>query len=258
MKIYAYAIIDSSSEISNSLNGLAGVGVYNIPYRDIGIVGSKGEQIQDITRDNILKHEEVVEKLMENFTILPMRFLTQFNREEDILLMMKEYYRDFKDNLDRVRNKVEFGVKVIWPGEIIKKRISAAFEKNSAAVSLPERASVQSFLKEKFEEHKIDKEIQEEADKCIALIDNFFNRFVLEKKLEKLKSKNLLLSAAYLVEKERQNEFKEAFERARVTPRGLKFLLSGPWAPYNFIVLSKDTYPLRETLKQSLKESGVI
>ncbi|MCG2712395.1 MAG: GvpL/GvpF family gas vesicle protein [Candidatus Omnitrophica bacterium] len=259
MKIYAYAIIDSNSEISNSINGLGGAGIYNIPYRDIGIIVSGlSEQIQGITPEHVLKHEEVVERLMENFTVLPMRFLTQFNREEDILLMMKKHYRDFKDNLDRLRNKLEFGVKVIWPGETIKKRIIAAFEKNSAAVSLPERSAIQSFVKEKFEKHKIDKEFQEEADTCIAIIDNFFNKFVMEKKLEKLKSKNLLLSAAYLVEKERQNEFKEAFERARVTLIDLKFLLSGPWAPYNFIVLTKDTDIFREALKESLKESGVI
>ena len=67
MKIYVYAVIDSNSKISNLINGLGEVGVYNIPYRDIGIVVSESEQIQDITQEHILKHEEVVEKLMESF-----------------------------------------------------------------------------------------------------------------------------------------------------------------------------------------------
>ena len=113
MRIYAYAVIDSNSKITAPINGLEGIGVYNIPYRDIGIVVSEGEQIQDITQEHILKHEEVVEKLMEDFTVLPMRFHTLFNQEKDALLMMKEYCGDFRENLDRLRNKKEFGVRVI-------------------------------------------------------------------------------------------------------------------------------------------------
>ena len=254
MRIYTYAIIDSNSKISDSINGLEGVGVYNIPYRDIGIVVSEGEQIQDKTQEHILKHEEVVEKLMESFTVLPVSFLTLFKREDDVLLTMQEYYSDFRENLDRLRNKVEFGIKIIWPGETIKNRIIEASKKFNAFatkngesaknfggnVTIPDNSPGKSFAKEKFERYKIDKKFAEEADRCIALLDDFFSRFAAEKKLEKLKSDNLLLNAYYLVEKEKQRDFKEAFERTRSTPGDLKFLLSGPWPPYNFIVLTKN------------------
>lgn len=256
MRIYTYAIVDSNSKISDLINGLGEVGVYNIPYRDIGIVVSEGEQIQDITQEHILKHEEVVEKLMESFTVLPVRFFTTFNQKEEVLVMLKEYYQDFKENLDRLRDKVEFGIRVIWPSETIKNRIIEASKKfnpsitlridgersrtTNADVTIPDNSPGKSFAKEKFEKYKVDKEFAEEADRCIALLDDFFSRFVAEKKLEKLKSDNLLLNAYYLVEKEKQVDFKEAFERARSTPGDLKFLLSGPWPPYNFIVLTKN------------------
>lgn len=240
MRIYTYAIVDSNSKISDPINGLGEAGVYNIPYRDIGIVVSEGEQIQDITQEHILKHEEVVEKLMESFTVLPVSFLTLFKKEDDVLLMMQEYYSDFRENLDRLRNKVEFGIKIIWSGETIKNRIIEASKKFNADVTIPDNSPGKSFAKEKFEKYKIDKEFAEEADRCIALLDDFFSRFAAEKKLEKLKSDNLLLNAYYLVEKEKQADFKEAFERTRSTPGDLKYLLSGPWAPYNFIVLTKN------------------
>ena len=240
MRIYTYAVIDSNSKISNLINGLGEVGVYNIPYRDIGIVVSESEQIQDITQEHILKHEEVVEKLMESFTVLPVSFLTLFKKEDDVLLMMQEYYSDFRENLDRLRNKVEFGIKIIWPGETIKNRIIEASKKFNADVTIQDNSPGKSFAKERFEKYKIDKEFAEEADRCIALLDDFFSRFAAEKKLEKLKSDNLLLNAYYLVEKEKQVDFKEAFERTRSTPGDLKFLLSGPWPPYNFIVLTKN------------------
>ena len=241
MRISAYAVIDSNSKINGSINGLEGegIGIYNIPYRDIGIVVSEGEEIQGITREHILKHEEAIEKLMESFTVLPVSYLTLFKKEDDILLMMQEYYSDFKENLDRLRDKVEFGIKIIWPGETIKNRIVEASKKFNANVAIADNSPGKSFAMQKLEKYKIGKEFAEEADRCIALIDDFFSRFVTEKKLEKLKSSNLLLNAYYLVEKEKQGDFKEAFVRAKNTPGDLKYLFSGPWPPYNFIRLTK-------------------
>ena len=64
--------------------------------------------------------------------------------------------------------------------------------------------------------------------------------------MEKLKSDNLLLNAYYLVEKEKQRDFKEAFERAKNTPGDLNYLFSGPWPPYNFINLSKKPYCFKD------------
>ncbi len=255
MKIYAYGIIDSNRGMDEPLRGLGEASVYNIPYRDIGIVVSESEQIQDITQEHILKHEEVVEKLMESFTVLPVSFLTLFKKKDDVLLMMQEHYGDFRENLDRLRNKVEFGIKIIWPGETIKNRVIEASKKFNpsttlridgersrtinANLAIPDNSPGKSFVMQKLEKYKIDKEFAEEADRCIVLLDDFFSRFVTEKKLEKLKSENLLLNAYYLVEKEKQGDFKEAFERAKNTPGDLKYLFSGPWPPYNFISLTK-------------------
>lgn len=247
MRIYTYGIIDSNANIVEPISGLEGTCVYNLPYRDIGAVASKLiNQIKEINRDDVLKHEEVVERLMENFTVLPVSFFTTFNQEEEVLVMLKEYYQDFKENLDRLRNKVEFGIRVIWSSETIKNRIIEASKKFNADVTIPDNSPGKSFAKEKFENYKIDKEFTEEADRCIAFLDDFFSRFAAEKKLEKLKSDNLLLSAYYLVEKEKQGEFKEAFKRAKNTPGDLKYLFSGPWPPYNFINLNKKPYCFKD------------
>ncbi len=254
MRLYTYAIIDSNREMDEvpqlrsglrpellskdePLRGLGEASVYNIPYRDIGIVVSGLDpQVQIKTKESILKHEEVAERLMDRFTVLPMRLYTVFSGKEDMLLKMKDYYEDFIENLDRVRNKAEFGIKVIWAGNIIKERIISAHKNESPAHSAQ---SGMTFMKEKFERYKSDKEFEEEADRCIALVDGFLNRLASEKKLEKLKSNNLLLSASYLVDNEKRVDFKKAFEELRSSPGDLKYLLSGPWPAYNFITLSR-------------------
>jgi len=235
--LYTYAIIDSNRGMDEPLRGIDEGPVYTIPYRDAGIVVSDlDSQVQIKTDESILKHEEVVEALMDKFTVLPMRLYTVFSKKEDMLLKVKDYYDDFIENLDRVRDKCEFGIKVIWAGNVIKDRIINA-HKNESSPAEPEQSGAK-FMKEKFEKYKIDKEFEEEADRCISIVDGFLNRYVSEKKLEKLKTDNLLLSAAYLVDKEKIGDFKEAFEKLRSSDGDLKYMLSGPWPVYNFITLT--------------------
>jgi hypothetical protein len=129
------------------------------------------------TKESVLKHEEVVEALMDKFTVLPMRLYTVFSGKEELLLKAKDYYDDFIKNLDRVHNKREFGVKVIWDGNVIKKRIANAHKpkgnglasdsqshKNGSASAEGAQAGTK-FMNEKFEKYKIDKEFEEEADR---------------------------------------------------------------------------------------------
>lgn len=212
--------------------------VYNIPYRDIGAVASDlNGEIQDREIDLVLEHEKVIETVMDKVTVLPMRFHTILDKKEDVLAMMKDYYSGFEENLDRLRNKVEFGIKVILPADKIKERIINAYRRSSQRVPVSGDSPAKSFLKEKFEKYKIDKNFEEEVERCIGIVEDFVGGFATEKKLDRLNSKTLLLNAVYLVEKERQDDFREAFERLRRARSDLQYLFSGPWPAYNFVAL---------------------
>lgn len=236
MILYIYGIIDSNTRIDEPIRGLEGERIYNISLMDIGIVASNFKGIiKDITKAHVLVHEDVLEKLMKNFTVLPFRFRTLFNKEEDVLSLIRGSYIDVRGNLNRLHNKAEFGIKVIWSGDRIKEQIERDLckrEYNLHGLSdLPEKR----FIERKFEKYKIDKEYGEKADICISIVDNFFNRFAAEKKIEKLKTKDLLLNAFYLVENGKQGDFKKAFGHLKIAPGDFKYLLSGPWPPYNFV-----------------------
>ncbi len=250
MKLYLYGIIDSSNQMANSIYGLEGACVYNIPYCDIGAVISEcTEPAQNNTKGNVLAHEEVVERLVGHFTVLPVRFQTIIDGRDNLLSMMQSYYKDFRDNLDRVRNKVEFGIKVIWPSDKIKEHIINTCNKK---VSIPDNSSNKRFIREKFEKYRIDKEFEKKADKFIDVMDIFFGKFAAKKKLKKLKTENLLLDAVYLVERDRQDDFKEAFEHIKGPHTNFKFLFSGPWPPYNFVILPRQNDLLDESEQKGL------
>lgn len=248
MKLYLYGIIDCSSIIRESICGLEGSGVYNIPYCDIGAVVSEIDQpIQGVSERVVLGHEAVVEKLMEKFTVLPVRLLTILDGRENVLSMMDDYYGDFRDNLDRLRGMAEFGIKVIWPADKVKNRIITTYGTKIQNVHLSDDSAGGRFIREKVEEHKINKAFREKADTCINAMDIFLSKFAAAKILEKLRTENLLLSAVYLVAKDNQDNFREAFEHIRTARKDLKYLFSGPWPPYHFVTLARKSQLLRNS-----------
>lgn len=248
MKLYLYGIIDFSDRITESIYGLEDSNAYNIPFCDIGAVVSEiSRPIQDVVEDAVLEHEAVVEKLMKDFTVLPVRFGTIIDGRDNLLSMMHDYYKDFKDNLARLHNKIEFGIKVIWPADKVKANIIKALKKNEQKILKLDSSPTKRFMKEKFEEYELSKEFGIKADRFIKVMDIFLSRFAAEKKLEKLKTKNLLLDAVYLVEKDSESDFREAFEHIKGGPPGLKYLFSGPWPAYNFVILSKKSDLLAES-----------
>jgi len=248
MKLYLYGIIDSSSMIRESICGLEGSGVYNIPYCDIGAVVSEINQpIRGVSERVVLEHEAVAEKLMEKFTVLPFRLLTILDGRENVLSMMDDYYGDFRDNLDGLRGKVEFGIKVVWPADKVKRRIINTYRTKNQNVHLSDDSVERRFVREKFEEHKIDRAFREKADRYIHAMDVFLGKFATAKKLETLRTENLLLSAVYLVTKDNQDNFREAFEHIRTARKDLKYLFSGPWPPYHFVILRRKSQPLRNS-----------
>lgn len=242
MRLYVYGILDSNSEMNKALYGLGGSGVYNVPYRDIGAVVSQIDQVaQARAEGHVLEHEAVVEKLMADFTILPMRFRTLVDGKDDLLSIMHSRYRDFKDNLQRLRNKVEFGVKVIWPADKVKENIAKSLERDGPEMLGPRSSPGTRFMNERFQEHKIDEEFQTRADHFVKVLDTFLGKFAAEKKSKRLKTEKLLLDAAYLVERSQECNFREAFWHIKNAHPGLKFLFSGPWPAYNFIVPSEQS-----------------
>lgn len=240
MKLYLYGIIDSCDQIEESIYGLEGAGVYNVPFCDIGAVVSEISRPRpDLTECSVLEHEVVVEKLMADFTVLPARFQTIINSRDNLLEIMRSYYEDFKDNLQNLCNKFEFGIKVIWQAEKIKENIIKTLEKDKQENLEPDSSKGRKFIMEKFEKYRIDKEFQARADKLIESVDVFFSKLAIKKKLEKLKTDNLLMNTVYLVEYDRESDFREAFENVKSAHPNLKYLFSGPWPAYNFITLSK-------------------
>ena len=119
----------SSAPISRSTFGPIGIGeepapVYTVRCDDLSaIVSDTPLGVLDPTRDNVLAHQRVNETVMREHTVLPMSFGTVFKTRDDVTAFLKSAYRAFSDVLDKMENKLEFGLKVLWDRDAVIREI---------------------------------------------------------------------------------------------------------------------------------------
>src|SRR5439155_1130823 len=88
--------------------------VHTINYKDIAaVVSDTPLEVYDPTRENVLAHEKVNEAVMRQRTVIPMSFGTVFKTRDDIVELLRGAYDAFRDVLNKMEDKLEFGLKIL-------------------------------------------------------------------------------------------------------------------------------------------------
>src|SRR6185437_16162991 len=113
---YVYCIVRSDRQRDFGAIGIGGgQRVFTVAYQDLAaVVSDTPIVIYDPTRDNVLAHEFVNETVMREHTVIPMSFGTVFRSEDDVTELLRSTYQAFSDVLDKMQDKIEFGLKVLW------------------------------------------------------------------------------------------------------------------------------------------------
>lgn len=115
---YIYGIIRHANPIDF---GPIGMGtrydqVYGINYKNISaIVSNSPIIIYEARRVNMITHEKVLEEIMKNYTVLPVRFSTISEHDDDagVKRILEHDYDKFNDLLTTMDGKKELGLKVL-------------------------------------------------------------------------------------------------------------------------------------------------
>ena len=70
-----------------------------------------------VTADDLWRHEDVVEALMRDRDLLPVRYGTRVRDEAAAARAVAEQHRELRAALDRVRGAVELSLRVVGPAE---------------------------------------------------------------------------------------------------------------------------------------------
>src|SRR5512134_2201324 len=123
---YVYCVIQSAEPLKFGAVGIGDNGseIHTVHYRDLAaVVSDVPLGILDSTRENVLAHERVNEIVMRDHTVIPMSFGTIFKTRDDIVQLLRSAYDAFGDVLSKMRDKMEFGLKVLWDRDSIVKDI---------------------------------------------------------------------------------------------------------------------------------------
>ena len=245
---YIYCIIRHSGAMEfNSVGvGTRGDRVYTINYKDICAVVSNSPVIQyEARRVNMVAHQVVLEEVMKQFTILPVRFSTisESNDESKILKLLEKDYVKFSDLLERMDGKKELGLKAIAIEEPIFKYI---LDKYDDIRMLKEKLSKLSPDKAHYKLMEIGEMVESALRKENLLfhdiILNSLSPLAEEVKINDKYGERMIINAAFLIKNENESEFDKSINDLDSKYGNLlSFKYVGTLPPYNFVNLVINT-----------------
>ena len=256
--IYVYCVADKEPEIKAAVGGLTD-NLHFISHSGIYAVVSMVEE-DEFSEENLKKnladinwiekkarvHEGVIEGIMKSSVVLPLKFATLFNTEENLKAILEEKSSEFKENLEYLRDKEEWGVKIYCDIDKLKENITRV---NGDILKMTKEidsgsAGKSFFLKKKKEEMltiAVNKKIQEYGQDSFnrlreQSINAKINKLLPEEVTEK--KEKMILNSAFLVEKDKVNAFNSTVDilKKQYKEIGILFDCTGPWPAYNFTV----------------------
>jgi hypothetical protein len=244
---YIYCIVETRTERNFGPIGIGGRGdeVSTIGYGDLGMVISNSPMTKYVVnRENLLVHEKVIEEVMKEFTVLPVRFCTIASNADEVRNLLDRRYREFKNLFRNMEHKIELGVKGIWKNmdmiyrEITEenkeiKRLKGKIQSETKKNASSSKASLQSNIEiGKLVEEALKKKKEREADRIVEEL----RRTAFDYKLSGTIGDEMFINAAFLVDRGREKEFDNTMDELGEKHKDrITFLYAGPLPPFNFV-----------------------
>lgn len=254
---YIYGIIEASEEKLFDLCGFAayeevyphtkdfGVGVYTIPYQDISAVVS-GSPFLDYTTlpknqvaKYLLAHQQVIEGVMDSYTIIPMRLGTFADNDEEVKEILTKGYSTIKNIFEGIKESREIDVVATWSdfssvlrevseeGEI--KEFKQTILNKKEGVTVDDQMKIGVMVKN---------HLNQKREKYALEIQTSLNKVSESIKVHELMDDKMVINTAFLISKDKQKDFDRKVEELNTKfAEKLNFRCVGPLPPYSFYTL---------------------
>ena len=235
---YVYCIIKSDRPLTF---GALGIGtepadVHTVNFRDIAAVVSNTPMVvQDPTRDNVLAHQRVNETVMQQHTVIPMSFGTVFKTDDDIIELLRSAYDAFADVLNKMQDKFEFGLKVLWDRDQIIREIEEEDEDIRRLKGEIQSQKGSTYFARMQYGRMIDAALQSRSERYVTDIFQALRDVSVASRSNKPIGDRMIMNAAFLVARHLEQNFDSQVKEIGLRYDKLTFKYTGPWPPYNFV-----------------------
>jgi len=246
---YFYCVIKEEKPQKFNILGQEGKEVYTINEGNLAIcVSDTSKEEFSFIKEHLTCHQKVIEGVMkEGYDVLPVRFGTVAKSEEDAReKILRAKRKELLETFPIVEGRIELGLRAIWKDmpsifqEIVKEnpeiqRAKKEAQKNPFQMRI---AGVGELVIK-----ALDAKRENEAEKILRPLKKLAVKF---RERELLRSPeptkdSMVLSSAFLVEKEKQKEFDDRIEELiKEYENRIKFIYIGPIPAFNFVELHLD------------------
>jgi hypothetical protein len=210
--------------------------VHTVNYKDIAaVVSDTPIAVHEPTRANVLAHERVNETVMRDHTVIPMSFGTVFKTREDIHELLRSAYDAFQDVLTKMEDKLEFGLKVLWDRDLIVKELENENEDIRRLKSEITSQKGSTYFARMQYGRLIDAALQARSERYVHDIFDALRPVSVASRANKPIGDRMIMNAAFLVRRDREQNFDEVVKGIGAEHDKLTFKYTGPWPPYNFV-----------------------
>jgi hypothetical protein len=229
--IYLYAVGDAEEPPAH-LQGLDDAPLLAISSGGITAFASEHPNLElEAEASALWKHENVVEVLMEQATVLPMRFGSELPDVATVRAMLVERGEDLSAALERVRGAVELGVRILdeRPADRSPQQASVVAPASSAPLG-----PGATYLLQRLER-------SQEVEALVERVHGPLAALARASRRRRLNGSRFLLTGAYLVDRDLVETFRSRVEKLDAeSPASV--VCTGPWPPYGFSSLDEEPW----------------
>lgn len=233
--LYLYGITKRTNDRFEGISGIDYAPLSTLSYNGLTAIVSEKEAFGlEPSAKRLWQHEFVVEHLMAQGTVLPVRFATTFPDVEAVRRYLKAFEEVIHTDLDHVSGHVALSLRVIqlWgpgsgdgavaEGELCFDLLDS--EKREHAFDVACRSA-------KIQQTTYHERIVGLAEVCSRSLEVVSSDF----KVDVGDRSGVLLKASYLVDRDRLAEMQATVRGLMKAYPQMQFLCTGPWPPYHFV-----------------------
>jgi hypothetical protein len=237
MSVYLYAV--TATDHPHRLDGLNGVGDPAGALRSLrtgplaAVVSDAPAELRAKRRD-LMAHENVQERLLEDGAVLPMRFGLVAGSDEEVLAALDEHAGTYEQALREVDGCTEYHLRVARDEDDLLREIVT---ESDEARRLNDRtrqdpaSHVDKVALGELISHEIERRRESAAEDVVQALSGASVRHVRGQP-----AKDHLVALSFLVKRERSDDFSRAAQDlADHLGTGSQLTLHGPLPPYSFV-----------------------
>jgi hypothetical protein len=222
---------------------------YTVSWRDLSAVVTEAPVVdyaampKDALARLLVRHQQVIEKVMATHTILPLRLGTCAESDEHVRRILASGYETIQDALQKARDIVEIDVTACLGdfGSFLRQisqlpqvmQLKQSFLHKPGGVTVEDQMKIGMLVKQHADKEK--QQMSKQIDDTLAPIAEEF-------KAHDLMDDKMILNSAFLIRKDRQEDFYRQVEALNTqSDDQLDFRCVGPLPPYSFYTLEVKT-----------------